>query len=133
MSEAVQLAIPLFRQNKGGSIVNISSIAGLTGSSGAGAYTASKAAVRMLTKGLANDYAKDNVRVNSVHPGYIETPMTKQLLENDNYRNWFISQTPLGTLGKPEQVAEAVLFLASDAASYITGVELPVDGGVTVI
>ncbi|WP_164667215.1 SDR family NAD(P)-dependent oxidoreductase [Virgibacillus doumboii] len=129
----IQLAVPHFRNNKGGSIVNISSIAGLTGSSGAGAYTASKGGVRMLTKSVAADYGKDNIRANSVHPGYIVTPMSKDFMEDEKYKGWFLSQTPLAKLGKPEEVAEAVLFLASDAASHITGVELPVDGGVTAI
>lgn len=129
----IQLAIPLFRENNGGSIVNISSIAGLTGSSGAGAYTASKGGVRLLTKSVAADYGKYNIRANSVHPGYIVTPMSREYLENEQYKQYFLSQTPLGKLGKSEEVAEAVLFLASDAASHITGVELPVDGGVTAI
>jgi NAD(P)-dependent dehydrogenase (short-subunit alcohol dehydrogenase family) len=129
----IQLAIPHFRKNNGGSVVNISSIAGLTGSSGAGAYTAAKGGVRMLTKAVAADYGKDNVRANSVHPGYIVTEMSKEYMEDEKYKGWFLAQTPLNKLGKPEEVAEAVLFLASDAASHITGVELPVDGGVTAI
>lgn len=129
----IQLAIPHFKNNNGGSIVNISSIAGLTGSSGAGAYTASKGGVRLLTKSVAADYGKYNIRANSVHPGYIETPMSKEYLEDETYKQWFLSQTPLRKYGKPEEVAEAVLFLASDASSYITGVELAVDGGVTAI
>lgn len=127
----IKLALPYMRQNKGGSIVNISSIAGLTGSSGAGAYTASKGGVRMLTKAAAVDYGKDNIRVNSVHPGFIITPMSKQYMEDKEYKQWFLDQTALPELGQAIEVAEAVLFLASDASSYITGVELPVDGGVT--
>ncbi|MCC3376081.1 SDR family NAD(P)-dependent oxidoreductase [Cohnella sp. REN36] len=121
--------IPHMIENGGGSIVNISSIAGLTGGSGAGAYTASKGAVRMLTKATAIDYAKHNIRANSIHPGYIETPMTVDLMANDQMRQWFLSQTPLPRLGKPEDIAKGVLFLASDDSSYITGVELPIDGG----
>ncbi|MEW9701816.1 SDR family NAD(P)-dependent oxidoreductase [Paenibacillus sp. SI8] len=122
--------VPHMQQNKGGSIVNISSIAGLVGSSGAGAYTASKGAVRMLSKAAAVDYGKDNIRVNSVHPGFIETPMSAEFVNNDQMREWFLSQTALPRIGQAREVAQAVLFLASDASAYITGVELPVDGGV---
>ena len=127
----VQLGIPLMKQRGGGSIVNISSIAGLVGGSGAGAYTASKGGVRLLTKAIANDYGKDGIRCNSVHPGYIETPMSAAYMENPQYREWFLANTPLQKLGQAKEVAQAVLFLASDDASYITGVELAVDGGVT--
>lgn len=125
----MKYVIPHMKANGGGSIVNISSIAGLTGGSGASAYTASKGAVRMLSKAAAIDYAKDNIRVNSVHPGYIETPMTAGLFQNEQMMQWFHANTPLPRLGKPIDVAEGVLFLASDASSFITGVELPVDGG----
>ncbi|WP_136604121.1 SDR family NAD(P)-dependent oxidoreductase [Paenibacillus dokdonensis] len=123
--------IPVMQKNGGGSIINISSIAGLTGSNGAGPYTASKGAVRMLTKAVAIDYGKDNIRCNSIHPGYIETPMTKDLLADDNMTKWFISNTPLPRLGKPENIAQGVLFLASDESSFITGAELAIDGGVS--
>jgi len=123
--------IPHMQANNGGSIVNISSIAGLTGSSGAGAYTASKGGVRMLSKAAAVDFGKDNIRVNSVHPGFIETPMSSDFVNNENMLKWFLSQTALPRVGQASEVASAVLFLASDASSYITGVELPVDGGVT--
>lgn len=123
--------VPHMQQNKGGSIVNISSIAGITGSQGAGAYTASKGAVRMLSKAAAVDYGKDNIRVNSVHPGFIETPMSKEFVTNEQMLQWFLSQTALPRVGQAVEVAKAVLFLASDDASYLTGIELPVDGGVT--
>ncbi|MGG4342499.1 SDR family NAD(P)-dependent oxidoreductase [Paenibacillus lautus] len=121
--------IPHMIEAGGGSIVNISSIAGLTGGSGAGPYTASKGAVRMLTKATAVDCAKHNIRCNSVHPGYIETPMTVDLFKDEQMMQWFQSQTPLPRLGKAEDIARGVLFLASDESSYITGVELPIDGG----
>ncbi|GLX68798.1 SDR family NAD(P)-dependent oxidoreductase [Paenibacillus glycanilyticus] len=123
--------VPHMQNNKSGSIVNISSIAGLTGSQGAGAYTASKGAVRMLSKAAAVDYGKDNIRVNSVHPGFIETPMSKEFVNNEQMLGWFLSQTALPRVGQAVEVAKAVLFLASDDASYLTGIELPVDGGVT--
>lgn len=121
--------IPHMIQGGGGSIINISSIAGLTGGSGTGPYTASKGAVRLLTKATAVDYAKHNIRANSIHPGYIETPMTKDLMADENMRNWFLSQTPIPRLGQAEDIANGVLFLASDESSYITGIELPIDGG----
>lgn len=121
--------IPHMIEAGGGSIVNISSIAGLTGGSGTGPYTASKGAVRMLTKATAVDFAKYNIRANSVHPGFIETPMTVDMFKDENMRQWFQSQTPMPRLGKAEDIANGVLFLASDESSYITGVELPIDGG----
>lgn len=126
----MKYVIPHMKDINGGSVVNISSIAGLTGSSGAGAYTASKGAVRMLSKAAAVDYGKFNIRVNSVHPGFIETPMSQDMVNNEKMLAWFLSQTALPRVGKASEVADAVLFLASDASSYITGVELPVDGGV---
>lgn len=121
--------IPIMEQNGGGSIINISSIAGLTGGSGMGAYTASKGAVRMLTKATAVDCAKMNIRANSIHPGFIETPMTVKYFESEEYRTAFQAMTPIPRLGKAEDIAKAVLFLASDESDYITGVEIPVDGG----
>lgn len=123
--------LPIMKENGGGSIVNISSIAGLTGGSGAGAYTASKGAVRMLTKATAVDYAKFNIRANSIHPGFIATPMTVQYFADEKYKAWFQSMTPIPRLGEAEDIARAVLFLASDESNYITGVEIPVDGGYT--
>ncbi|RJE89706.1 glucose 1-dehydrogenase [Paenibacillus sp. 1011MAR3C5] len=123
--------IPHMISAGGGSIINISSIAGLTGSSGAGAYTASKGAVRMLSKAAAVDYGSQNIRVNSVHPGFIATPMSNQFVEDPQMLQFFLSQTALPRVGEASEVARAVLFLASDDASYVTGVELPVDGGVT--
>lgn len=126
-----QYAIPLMEQNGGGSIVNISSISALTGMAGAGAYTASKGAVRSLTKAAAVDYGKHNIRVNSVHPGYIVTPMSAPHMEHPDYKQHFLNQIALPNLGRAEEVVTAVLFLASDEANHITGIELPVDGGVT--
>lgn len=125
----MQLAIPLMDKIGGGSIVNISSISALVGMAGAGAYTASKGAVRSITKAAAVDYGKKNIRVNSVHPGYIVTPMSAPSMEA--YKDHFLSQIALPNLGQAEEVAYAVLFLASDEANHITGIELPVDGGVT--
>ena len=125
----MQLAIPLMEANKGGSIVNISSTAALTGMAGAGGYTASKGAVRSITKAAAVDYGKQRIRVNSIHPGYIVTPMSAPHVES--YKGYFLSQIATPDLGKAEDIASAILFLASDEANHITGIELPVDGGLT--
>jgi 3alpha(or 20beta)-hydroxysteroid dehydrogenase/cyclopentanol dehydrogenase len=122
-------AIPAMRRAAGGSIINISSIAGLIGLSNIPAYQASKGAVRLLTKHAAVQYAKDNIRVNSVHPGRIETPMTTPL--NPERREMVLRLTPLGRDGKPEEVAYGVLYLASDESSFVTGAELVIDGGYT--
>jgi 3alpha(or 20beta)-hydroxysteroid dehydrogenase/cyclopentanol dehydrogenase len=122
-------AIPAMRRAGGGSIINISSVAGLVGLSNIPAYQASKGAVRLLTKNAAVQYAKDKIRVNSVHPGRIETPMTASL--DPARRELVLNLTPLGRDGKPEEVAYGVLYLASDESSFVTGAELVIDGGFT--
>lgn len=124
-------AIPAMRDAGGGSIVNISSIAGLVGSRETTAYTASKGAVRLLTKSTAIQYASVGIRANSVHPGTIETPMTEGLLAQEGKRADRMNRTPLKRLGRPEDVAYGALFLASDEASFMTGSELVIDGGRT--
>ena len=125
-------AIPEMRKNGGGSIVNISSVAGLIGTRYSAAYGASKGAVRLLTKSTAIQYAKDNIRANSIHPGVIETPMTApNLLADEQARQITISRHPIGRLGQPEDVAYGALFLASDESSFMTGSELVIDGGLT--
>jgi NAD(P)-dependent dehydrogenase (short-subunit alcohol dehydrogenase family) len=123
-----------------GVIVNISSTAGICGSPGAAAYTASKGAVRLFTKGVAMEVAPLRIRCNSVHPGVIETDMGRDLVsqfaaatgtgENDT-RASFSNLHPLGHFGVPNNVADAVAFLASDRAAFMTGSELVVDGGFT--
>jgi NAD(P)-dependent dehydrogenase (short-subunit alcohol dehydrogenase family) len=123
-------AVPALRRAGGGSIVNISSISGLVGLPGSPtAYTATKGAVRLLTKSAAIDLAADGIRVNSVHPGRIQTAMTasQDAARIDFYRQ----NTPLGRSGTPEEVAYGVLYLASDEASFVTGSELVIDGGFT--
>jgi len=110
-----------------GSIVNISSVVGRRGNAGQVNYSAAKAGLIGLTKSLAREVASRNVRVNAVAPGYIETEMTAALPEAA--RSALVGQIPLGRIGSPEAVAEAVAFLAGDSASYLTGVVLPVDGG----
>ena len=121
---------PLIEQHGGGAIVSLSSIMGLVGGS-APAYTASKHGVLGLTRTYALIYGGRGVRVNCVNPGYIETPMTEFMLRDDARREESIALHPIGRLGKPEDVANAILFLASDDASFVTGVALPVDGGYT--
>jgi NAD(P)-dependent dehydrogenase (short-subunit alcohol dehydrogenase family) len=121
--------IPAMRRAGGGSIINISSVAGLIGLPNIPAYQASKGAVRLLTKHAAIQYAKDKIRVNSIHPGRIETPMTANL--NPERRQMVLNLTPMGRDGKPEEVAYGVLYLASDESSFVTGAELVIDGGYT--
>jgi 3-oxoacyl-[acyl-carrier protein] reductase len=121
-----QLILPMYSQRRG-SVVNISSVNGLTGNAGQSNYCASKAAVIGLTKALSKELAPRNIRVNAVAPGYIETDMTSGLSEEQ--RRAFIGQIPMNRFGRPEEAAKAVVFLASDKASYITGQTLVVDGG----
>lgn len=125
-------AIPEMRKAGGGSIINISSTAGLRGSPMAAAYGASKGAVRLFTKSTAIQYAKDNIRANSVHPGIIETDMTlPTILTDEEARRERIARTPIGRIGLPDDVAYGVLFLASEESSFMTGSELVIDGGRT--
>ena len=116
----------------GGSIVNISSVAGLQGVIGHGAYTGTKFAVRGLTKVASKEWGRHGIRVNSVHPGLIETPMTADLraFTDPNTRAKAERNIPLGRMGQPLDIAQMVLFLASDESSYCTGQEFTVDGGV---
>ena len=125
-------AIPHMKEAGGGSIVNISSISGIVGQDNVNAgYNASKGAVRIFTKAAAVQYAKENIRVNSIHPGPIATPMTAEGRADPERVALTAERTPLGRYGEPEEVANAVLFLASDEASYVTGSEIVVDGGYT--
>ena len=122
---------PAMRRAGGGSIVNISSIAGIVGHVSAAAYSASKGAVRSLTKNTAAQLAKDNVRVNSIHPGVAYTPMTATLLDDARRRTSLEATIPLGRVAYPEDIAPVALFLASEESSYMTGAEIVVDGGQT--
>jgi NAD(P)-dependent dehydrogenase (short-subunit alcohol dehydrogenase family) len=130
-------AVPAMKQAGGGSIVNISSVLGLRGASHALAYSASKGAVRTLTKNVALHCAqlKYNIRCNSVHPGYIDTPMIaarlNQPVDNMSGRQWLEELHPIGRLGRAEEVANMVLFLLSDESTFSTGSEFVCDGGLT--
>ncbi|PCH52547.1 MAG: cyclopentanol dehydrogenase [Cellvibrionales bacterium] len=117
----------------GGSIVNISSIYGIIGAPNAAAYQASKGAVRMLTKSCAVDFAKFNIRVNSIHPGVIRTPILGDMANDEAAIKQVLATTILERMAEPIEVSYAVLLLASDESSYMTGSELVVDGGYTTV
>jgi 3(or 17)beta-hydroxysteroid dehydrogenase len=124
--------IPAMRQSGAGSIINISSQLGLVGTDNSSPqYQASKGSVRLLTKATASQYAQEGIRVNSVHPGPIETPMTEARRADPEQFQLLLSRIPLGRYGKPEDVAYGVLYLASDESSFVTGSELVIDGGWT--
>ena len=125
----MKCAVPAMRKRGGGSIINISSIYGLIGSDGSTAYHASKGAVRLMTKAAAIQYAPDKIRVNSIHPGLIMTPMLGAVTRED--LQGLIDATPLKRGAEPEEVGWCAVFLASDEASFVTGSELVVDGGYT--
>jgi NAD(P)-dependent dehydrogenase (short-subunit alcohol dehydrogenase family) len=126
----MKYAIPAMQKAGGGSIVNISSISGVVGQDYTHmAYNASKGAVRIMTKSAAVQYAKDGIRVNSVHPGVMPAMRTSRGSAMPETRQRMLAQVPMGREGRREEVGYAVLFLASDEASYITGTELIVDGG----
>lgn len=122
--------IPAMLRQGGGTIVNIASVAGLVGGSGTAAYTASKYGVIGLTKAAALEWAPRGIRVNAVCPGFIRTPMLERFLGADPAMEGPLTALePMGRMGTPEEVAQAVVWLCSDAASFVTGVPLPVDGG----
>jgi NAD(P)-dependent dehydrogenase (short-subunit alcohol dehydrogenase family) len=125
-------AIPEMRRSGGGSIINISSQLGLVGvDNSSPQYQASKGAVRLFTKATAIQYAAEGIRANSVHPGPIETPMTEAGRADGARYEITVARIPLGRYGQPEDVANGVLFLASDESSFMTGSELVIDGGWT--
>ena len=124
-------AIPEMRKVGGGSIINVSSIYGLVGSDTSTAYHAAKGAIRLFTKSAAIQYAKENIRVNSVHPGYALTPLTQQGYANPEYLERILSRIPMGRVGTADDIAYGMLYLASDESSFVTGSELVIDGGTT--
>ena len=124
-------AIPEMRKAGGGSIVNISSTAGLVGSKTSSAYSASKGAVRIFSKSTAIQYASEGIRANSIHPGPIDTDMGDQVWPDSTSREASISRTALSRIGTAQDIAYGALYLASDESSFVTGSELVIDGGVT--
>ena len=125
-------AIPIMRTGGGGSIINISSGAGIAPQPGtSGAYAASKGAVRIFSKSTAIQYAGENIRCNSVHPGPIETDMLRATRPDENNLHTMMERVPLGRFGRAEEIGYGVLYLASDESSFVTGSELVIDGGRT--
>lgn len=120
--------LPIMIKQESGSIVNNSSLNGLLGVTGADAYSASKGGVIALTRVMAVDYGKYNIRVNCICPGAIDTPMIAEVLNDERIAKNYAAG-PLGRVGKPEEIATAALFLSSEESSYITGLIMPVDGG----
>lgn len=121
----------MLKQGKG-KIINIASIAGLFGFEKSAAYCAAKGAVVNLTKEMALDYASRGVNVNAIAPGLIESDMTRPFLEDENSKNSYLEKIPVGKVGKPEDIASAALYLASDESDYVVGQTLVVDGGMTI-
>ena len=123
----MRYVIPLMRERGGGSVINLSSISGIAGHDVAPAYQAAKGGIRVLTKNGAMTYVREGVRVNSIHPGIIATPMVAE------QPRWateaFVTATPMKRPGRPEDIAHAAVYLASDEAAFVTGAELVVDGG----
>jgi cyclopentanol dehydrogenase len=128
----IKHSIPLLRRRGGGSIVNMSSVCGLIGHKYTNeAYTTTKGALTLLTKSVASRYARDNIRCNSVHPSTADTPLVQALFKDPERKRERLEEVPLGRLASAADVAEAVLFLVSPEGSFLNGVALPVDGGLT--
>jgi 3alpha(or 20beta)-hydroxysteroid dehydrogenase len=125
----MKAVVPLMEKSDGGSIVNVSSVAGLRGSPGAIAYSATKWALRGMTKAAAVDLAPRKIRVNSIHPGPIDTDMLKVRTPEQNAER--LTRVPMNRMGTVDEIAQLVLFLLSDESSYITGAEVAIDGGAT--
>ena len=130
-------AVPEIKRSGGGAVVNTASIAGMVSLGSTYAYSASKAGVSQITKNMAMELAKEGIRVNAVAPGFVDTPMTRGVRSGRSAKDGeeaiagFAARTPIGRAGKPEEIANAVLFLCSDDASFVTGHTLVVDGGYT--
>ena len=129
---AIKHCLPIMKNQRFGSIINISSVCGLIGHLYTNeSYTATKGAVTLLTKSIASRYGKYNIRCNSIHPSTVDTEIVKNLFADPAKRQQRIDEVPMGHMGLPSDVANAVSYLASPAAQFINGVQLPVDGGVT--
>jgi meso-butanediol dehydrogenase/(S,S)-butanediol dehydrogenase/diacetyl reductase len=128
---SMRKVIPIMRSQGGGAIVNTASISGLRADYGIGAYNAAKAGVVNLTRVAAIEYARYGIRCNCICPGAIQTPLLQPALEMPGFRDRIEAGIPMGRLGKPEEMANVVLFLASDAASFVTGAAFVADGGQT--
>lgn len=124
-------AIPAMQKNGCGSIINMSSIYGIVGADVRAAYVASKGAVTNLTRGMALDYAKDNIRVNCICPGFVETPLVAGVIKTPDEYQKLADKHPMRRLGQPEEIAYGALYLASDESAFVTGIALPIDGGYT--
>ncbi|MCY4402602.1 MAG: glucose 1-dehydrogenase [Candidatus Poribacteria bacterium] len=124
-------AIPAMQKNGCGSIINMSSIYGIVGADVRAAYVASKGAVTNLTRGMALDYASDNIRVNCICPGFVETPLVAGVVKTPEEYQKLADKHPLRRLGQPEEIAYGALYLASDESAFVTGIALPIDGGYT--
>jgi len=125
-------AIPALMERGGGSVINVASVEGIEGFMGGSSYNASKGAVVLLTKNMCIDYARSGIRVNVICPGFIDTPMFRSVFAMEGaqaFQEQVREAHQLGRFGKPVEIANAALFLASDEASFVTGVTLPVDGG----
>jgi NAD(P)-dependent dehydrogenase (short-subunit alcohol dehydrogenase family) len=123
---------PRMIEHGAGSIVNIASVSSLRGHSNLAPYAASKGGIAQLTKVLANEWAPSGVRVNSVAPGYVRTKLTQEYLADPTVKESIVKKIPMGRVGAPDEIAAAVVFLASEVASYITGSMIVVDGGRTI-
>lgn len=128
----IRACVPLMRERGGGSIVNVASVAGMVPHGGLGVYGVSKAAVIMLTKTLAAELAKDEIRVNAIAPGLIQTRFSEVLWSTPEMKEHALKTIPQGRMGQPEELTGAVLYLASDAARFTTGAVMVIDGGQTV-
>lgn len=130
--ELSKLVHPLMKQRGGGTIINISSVAGIRPDPGLGIYSVSKAALNMLTKVTAREYGVDNIRVNSICPGLIKTKFSEALWQNEKMLAHFVKQTPISRMGTVEEIAGLALYLASSASGYTTGAIFTADGGLTI-